>query len=147
MAPRIAVLTILLLMVSLVFAGRVKGEQPGGGSQGQEPVAVASGVFPKSECGETRLYRGGPCVEAFCRAACLLQMRQGGHCKGNLFNGGCYYTASRAPDGRWSSCMDSARHRPCAAGRPPVIDAATLIPSIVVSLASTLRVPRRRIKA
>ncbi|KAG0545540.1 hypothetical protein BDA96_02G369900 [Sorghum bicolor] len=91
MAPATVVLTMLLL-VALVFAGHVKSEHLGlGGSEEQElpPPPVAGGAFPNSQCAETRLYRG-PCVEMLCAAACLVQMRHGGHCSGNLIKGHCY---------------------------------------------------------
>ncbi|KAF8664247.1 hypothetical protein HU200_054789 [Digitaria exilis] len=92
MAPRIAVVTILVV-VSLVFAGHVKGERQLGGSNVEgspERVAVGGGASPLSECHEKRLYKG-PCLEVFCTVGCLLlQMRQGGHCRGSVLKGRCY---------------------------------------------------------
>uniref|UniRef100_K3YE14 Knottin scorpion toxin-like domain-containing protein n=1 Tax=Setaria italica TaxID=4555 RepID=K3YE14_SETIT len=41
-----------------------------------------------TECAETKLYKG-PCLELICVAACLLEMHQGGHCKGSWFWGRC----------------------------------------------------------
>ncbi|RLM65048.1 hypothetical protein C2845_PM16G04900 [Panicum miliaceum] len=93
MAPKTNALTILvLLVVSLVFADRVKCQQLDG-SQGQELVGDDSGggggvgVSPKNDCDEEAIYHG-PCVEVLCAAACLLQMNRGGHCKGGFF-GAC----------------------------------------------------------
>ncbi|ONM59069.1 uncharacterized protein [Zea mays] len=92
MAPAIAaMLTMLLLLTAHAFAGHVESEHLGGRqAQGlQEPPLVAGGAFPDSQCAETRLYRG-PCVEMLCAAACLVQMRHGGHCRGNFVKGRCY---------------------------------------------------------
>lgn len=62
-----------------------------GGSEGQQepPPPVAGGALPNSQCGEARLYRG-PCVDILCAVACLVEMRQGGHCRGNVITGRCY---------------------------------------------------------
>ncbi|KAG2565654.1 hypothetical protein PVAP13_7NG118517 [Panicum virgatum] len=74
MAPKTAALTILLLLVvSFIFADRVKCQQVDE-SQRQELVR------------DDESY--GPCVEVLCAAACLLQMNRGGHCKGGFF-GAC----------------------------------------------------------
>ncbi|RLM74853.1 hypothetical protein C2845_PM15G05840 [Panicum miliaceum] len=85
MAPKTAALTILvLLLVSLVFADRVKCQpQRLDGGQGQELVRDGSGsgggdgVPPKNDCNEEAMYHGS-CVE----------MNHGGHCKGGFF-GAC----------------------------------------------------------
>ncbi|KAM3215303.1 hypothetical protein ACQJBY_067346 [Aegilops geniculata] len=44
---------------------------------------------PPGPCVEVRLYKG-PCVNILCAAACVAELHQGGHCRGNIFSGGCY---------------------------------------------------------
>ncbi|CAL5017416.1 unnamed protein product [Urochloa decumbens] len=97
MAPKTAALTILLLVVSLLFADHVKCQQLAGGSQGQELAGNGSGgvdggggeVSPNSNCIEQPLYHG-PCIDMVCAAACFVQMHRGGHCKGGLKQGTCF---------------------------------------------------------
>ncbi|KAF8669379.1 hypothetical protein HU200_051721 [Digitaria exilis] len=94
MAPRIAVLTILVVVSLVILPGQVKGEAQLGGSNEEgspERVAVGGGASPLSECHEKRLYKG-PCLEVFCTVRCLLllQMRQGGHCRGSFLKSRCY---------------------------------------------------------
>ncbi|CAL5032567.1 unnamed protein product [Urochloa decumbens] len=86
----------ILLVVSLVSADVVKGQQLGG-SEGQELAASSSSsdggsnneVSPKKDCRENKLYQG-PCVDLMCATACFIQLHLGGHCKGAWFWGGCY---------------------------------------------------------
>ncbi|KAF8697156.1 hypothetical protein HU200_036153 [Digitaria exilis] len=93
MALKTVILAILLLL-SLVSADLVQIQQVGG-TEVQELVENRSsdgdggnGVTPKSTCVEKQLYIG-PCVEIFCAGACLVQLKQGGHCKGHFWWGKC----------------------------------------------------------
>ncbi|BAF14517.1 Os04g0381500 [Oryza sativa Japonica Group] len=48
-----------------------------------EGGGVAGGAQAMSECMEKTLYTG-PCLEALCTAACILELNNGGHCRGGF---------------------------------------------------------------
>ncbi|KAF8715987.1 hypothetical protein HU200_026955 [Digitaria exilis] len=92
MALKTVILAIPLLL-SLVSADLVQNQQRVVGTEVQVLVDNrgsddSKGVTPKSTCVEKDLYKG-PCVEIFCAAACMVQLKQGGHCKGPFWWGKC----------------------------------------------------------